>query len=99
MVSAQDQGMDETVILEEVFELENSLGLEAYPNPFTNSFFLLSSSIEGEFEILDLSRKVIYSGDLGVQQTYIDMKPFPMGAYFIRVTDAEVTDEIRVMKN
>lgn len=99
MASAQENDMHETIALEEVFEIEISLNLEAYPNPFTNSFFLLSSSVEGEFEILDLSRKVIHSGSLGVQQTYIDMKSFPMGAYFIRVIDEKITDEIRVMKN
>ena len=64
----------------------NDLLFSVYPNPAQDVMFLEGKNLKS-VEISDLSGKLIYSLPIDSYKTRIDLKDFPKGNYFLKVSD------------
>jgi hypothetical protein len=66
-------------------ERNNDLKLKIYPNPFSGIFYIESlNSNQPEFEIRDVSGRIISSGKLMKGNNRIDMSTYAKGMYYLR---------------
>lgn len=67
-----------------------------FPNPFKDCFYFTNSTKENvNFEILDMSSKIIYSGKLNYENCY---KELPSGVYFLKIYFAQGVKVIKLIK-
>ena len=73
--------------------------LRVYPNPTTDVWKVKSDQRIDVVEVLDIQGKVVYSAAVNAKNATIDAAGFENGIYFMRLTSANETKSMKLIKN
>lgn len=102
-----NQGVQQPI---EIFELSNVdfgaqfINASLFPNPAATSVTLYISSVTSdanfEYDLADVTGKIIRTGKISTEKTIIDVVGFPQACYFVNVkTSNKIVKTFKLLKN
>jgi PKD repeat protein len=89
---------DRSIIRTVSFESSKG-GPLVFPNPTTNEINLISESGSGNYQLLDLSGRLLLHGPLNGSRTVLDLTELPTGTYWLRsIAEDGSSEAVRVVK-
>lgn len=87
------QGVQQSIIIEELNNIENTKNdntISVYPNPTNNEVYVrLFTNHSYNYELLDVSSKLLIVGKLHTDFSRIDLLNYPSGVYFLKLRNME----------
>jgi hypothetical protein len=68
-----------------ITEISETNRFTVYPNPVSSSSITINSIEKADYALIDLTGKLLQSGDLNEGENRIPLEPVSTGVYFVRV--------------